>query len=139
MRVCGPGPALRGFTLVECAVACAVVAVLVTVAMPAYRSHELRAGRLDAVDAITRVQVAQEQYRSAHGMYAQDLTLLSGVAVNSRQGRYALSLQTRQAESYAVVATAQGAQSRDSACAALTLSVARGFPQEGPSAACWNR
>jgi type IV pilus assembly protein PilE len=129
----------RGFTLVECAVACAVVGLTATLALPAYRSHELRAGRLDAVDSITRIQVAQEQHRAAHGLYAQDLSALLGVGSTSRQGRYALRLTHSDAESYAVVATAQGAQLKDSACATLTLQVVRGFPQEGPSASCWNR
>jgi type IV pilus assembly protein PilE len=129
----------RGFTLVECAVACAVVGLLATLALPAYRGHELRAGRLDAVDSITRVQAAQEQHRAAHGMYAQDLAALLGVAATSRQGRYVLSLTRSTAESYHVVATAQGPQVKDSACPTLTLQVARGFPQEGPSPSCWSR
>jgi type IV pilus assembly protein PilE len=123
----------RGFSLAECLVACAVVG--------------LRAGRLDAVDALTRLQVAQEQHRAAHGRYATQLQALVGTAAHSRQGLYTLALAANVTneyasgggEAYAAVATAQGSQSRDTACAALTLSVQHGFAEAGPSVRCWNR
>ena len=59
-------PAGRGFTLVECAVVCAIVGILGAVALPSLRGHELRSARIDAVDALTRLQAAQEQHRLAH-------------------------------------------------------------------------
>ena len=49
-----------GFTLVELAVVCAIAGVLAAVALPSYQSHLLRAGRADAVDALTRLQMAQD-------------------------------------------------------------------------------
>jgi type IV pilus assembly protein PilE len=137
----------RGFSLAECLVACAVVGLLACLALPSYREQQLRAGRLDAVDALTRLQVAQEQHRAAHGRYATQLQALVGTAAHSRQGLYTLALAANVAneypsgggEAYAAVATAQGSQSRDTACAALTLSVQHGFAEAGPSVRCWNR
>jgi type IV pilus assembly protein PilE len=135
--------AQRGFSLAECLVACAVVGLLACLALPSYREQQLRAGRLDAVDALTRLQVAQEQHRAAHGAYTHNMQALVGTAPHSRQGLYTLKLATGASQegydTYAAVATAQGRQTRDTACAELTLNVRRGFPQEGPNLQCWNR
>ncbi len=128
-----------GFTLVECLVACAVAAVLAAVAWPAWQSHSLRAARLDAVAALTRLQGRQEQYRSLHGLYAAELSVLQGVAPVSDQGRYALALERTGPESYRAVALARGPQTGDHECSALTLEVSLGFATAGPGPQCWNR
>jgi type IV pilus assembly protein PilE len=129
----------RGYTLVEVLVVCAIVGVVATLALTTSRQYTLRAGRLDAVDALTRIQLAQEQFRALHGMYSTELSALRGMAAQSRQGRYSLQLRRTDGESYIATATAQGAQSHDNPCLALTLSVDQGHPQAGPNAACWNR
>jgi type IV pilus assembly protein PilE len=131
--------ASRGFTLVECLAACAVVAVLAAVAWPAWQGHGLRAARLDAVAALTRLQGVQEQYRSLHGLYAADLSVLHGVAAVTDQGRYTLALERTGPESYRATALAQGAQTGDHECSALTLEVSLGFATPGPGPQCWNR
>jgi type IV pilus assembly protein PilE len=128
-----------GFTLVECATVCAVVAVLAAVALPSFQGEARRAARLDAVQALTRLQITQEQYRSAHGLYAGELGALRGVSPVSDQGRYTLSLAVTGPEAYRATAQARGSQARDSHCPVLTLEVAQGFAQFGPNAQCWNR
>ncbi len=128
-----------GFTLVECVIVCAVAGVLAAVALPSYHQHRLRVGRLDAVQALTKVQMAQEQRRGAIGLYAADLASLGGVAATSEQGLYRISVESTGPDSYRASATAQGAQAADSDCATITLGVSLGFPQAGPSPACWDR
>jgi type IV pilus assembly protein PilE len=128
-----------GFTLIETAVVCAVVAVLAAIAWPSLRRHDHRIGRLDAVDALHRVQVAQERYRSAHGLYAADLRALLGTAERSPQGRYAISLALSNPEAYQATAQALGPQAQDTGCATITLQVKLGFAQVGPNAGCWHR
>ncbi|MDP2005058.1 MAG: type IV pilin protein [Rubrivivax sp.] len=129
----------RGFTLVECLGACALAAVLAAVAWPTLRGHGLRAARLDAVQALTRLQSVQEQYRALHGLYAAELSVLRGVSPVSDQGRYMLALERTGPESYRATAQARGAQSRDHECGALTLDVQLGFATAGPGPQCWNR
>jgi type IV pilus assembly protein PilE len=138
MQPCG-APRSPGHTLVECLTVCAVAALLAAAALPSFHAHQLRAGRLDAVDALTRVQAAQEQHRALHGLYAGDFGALRGTAPSSPQGRYDMELTLTGPESYAARATARGAQAGDSGCTTLTLEVASGFPSAGPSDACWNR
>jgi type IV pilus assembly protein PilE len=134
--------ACRGFTLVEVATVCAMVGVLAAVALPGYQGQLRQAGRSDAVAALVRVQQAQEQYRSHHGMYADDFSVLRGASQTvSEQGGYRLQLRRTGGESY--IATAQALpgsrQAGDGDCATLTLEVRLGFAQTGPSTRCWNR
>ena len=131
--------ASRGFTLIECLTVCAVLAVLASLAWPVWRGQDLRAGRLDAVDALTRVQLAQEKFRSAHGLYAGDLSALLGTSARSAQGRYAISLALAGPEAYLATANALGPQAQDPGCATQTLQVRLGFAQPGPDASCWLR
>ena len=134
-----PQPHPRGFTLVEMMVVMLIVVVLASVALPSYRQHGLRNGRLDGVQALMKVQAAQEQHRSAHGLYAGELTALQGTAPISMQGLYALTLQLTGPEAYLARATPRGEQRRDERCPELTLSVQQGFPTEGPAPECWSR
>lgn len=131
--------AAQGFTLLECLMVCAVAAVLAAIAWPSFRGHDYRVGRLDAVEALTRVQVAQERYRSAHGLYAGELRALLGTSERSTQGRYAISLALQGPEAYLATANALGPQSQDPGCATLTLQVRLGFAQVGPHTGCWHR
>ena len=134
----GTQPA-AGFTLVECVMVCAVVAILATLAWPSFRGYDFRAGRLDAVDALTRVQVAQEKYRSAHGLYAGELGAVLGTSARSPQGRYAVSVALDGPEAYRATASALGVQAQDPGCASITLQVRQGFAQTGPHSGCWQR
>lgn len=132
-------PPAAGFTLVEVAVVCAMVGVLTAVALPSYQSHLLRAGRADAVDALTRLQLAQAQYHAAHGLYATELPVLRGVPQpGSAQGLYTLTVSGG-GDSYRATAAAQGRQRKDTDCTVLSVEVAQGFTHLGPSTRCWNR
>jgi type IV pilus assembly protein PilE len=131
--------ATRGFTLVECAVVCAMVGVLASVAWPSWNGHVLRAGRLDGVALLLRVQAEQESFRSHHGRYTADLAALRGLSGRSADGRYTLELVQSSAGRYTATARPVGRQQQDRSCSVLTLHVSEGFAQPGPSAACWNR
>ena len=136
------GPPRPGFTLVEVAAVCAVVGVISALALPSYQGYLLRAGRADAVNALTRVQLAQARFHAAHGLYASELSALRGVPQPlSAQGRYSLALRTQGAEGYRATAAALpgGRQAADTECAVLSVEVAQGFTHIGPAARCWNR
>jgi type IV pilus assembly protein PilE len=126
-----------GFTLVECLIVVAIVAILAGLTLPGLRGPELRIARLDAVQALTRVQGEQENYRTQYGLYSSDLSALRGVQPTSPQGRYTLSLSTSSPETYRAVAQAAGSQQADRDCAAITLDVTLGFATRGPTPACW--
>ena len=132
----------RGLTLVELSVVVALAGVLASVALPAYQSHLTTARRADAVTALTRVQIAQEQHRALHGLYAAELSALRGAGTGrSDGGLYRIELQPDGGDAYRAraVALAGAAQAGDTACPALTLQVQGGLAQAGPSARCWGR
>jgi type IV pilus assembly protein PilE len=137
--VMGQRAAPRGFTLIECAVVCAIVGILGAMALPSYFQHQLRAMRVDAVQALNALQTAQERHRLQHGVYASELAALRGVPATSAGGRYTLNLVRSADEAYRATAQASGVQTRDTECPALTLDVKLGFANTGPTAACWRR
>ena len=137
------GPLLKrrvaGFTLIELMVACTLVALLATLAWPSFRGHDFRIGRLDAVESLTRIQLEQEKYRQAHGLYAAELSALKCLSTHTVQGRYLLNLRLDGPEAYLASAQATGAQAQDPGCATITMQVRQGFAQLGPHAGCWQR
>ena len=134
-----PRPAAHGFSLIEVLIVCVLVAVLAAVALPTFKQRSLRAGRLDAVAALMKLQSTQEQYRSLHGMYAGELSALQGAAPVSAQGLYAIGLERMGPDVFVATASARGQQADDRACQQITLRVNLGFPTEGPAQGCWQR
>jgi type IV pilus assembly protein PilE len=131
-----------GFTLVEMAVVLAVATLLVSLGVPSTLSYLQKSRRSDAVVALTRLQQAQEQFRSHHGVYSVNASALKGAsATRSEGGYYDIELVQVQGQRYQARATARAdaAQARDSDCAQLTLAVTEGLVEFGPSARCWNR
>jgi type IV pilus assembly protein PilE len=131
-----------GFTLVELSVTLAVAAGLLTIAWPSLREPLLRSRRADAVAALTRIQLAQEQYRALHGRYAERLDSLRGAAgPRSAEGLYELELQAAGGQRYEALARprAGSAVDGDARCPVLRLQVDDGRASLAPNARCWNR
>jgi type IV pilus assembly protein PilE len=130
----------RGFTLVEVLVASVVGVLLATMAWPAYRSQLQRAGRTEAIEALQRLQLAQERHRETFGRYAMELAGV-GFAAATEGGRYRLEFTPTGAESYRAEAVARegGPQDGDGDCRTLSIEVRQGFATIGPDGRCWNR
>ncbi len=130
----------RGFTLVEAAIVCAVSGVLVTLAWPAFKPAQLQAGRADAVQALTQLQLAQARHHAVHGLYAYDARALgSAGSPTSPQGLYDVNVDLASAEGYRASATARPGtrQAADGDCVRLTVDVREGFASLGPNPRCW--
>lgn len=130
----------RGLTLVETMVAVAVAGVLASVAVPSYRSAQLRGQRVDATNSLQKLQRDQESYRERHGGYADKLALLPAFASGrSLQGRYRLVLLgSADGLAYTATAIADGAQAADTECAEVTLRIDGALSFQGPDARCWH-
>ena len=63
------------FTITEMLTALVVVVVIAAVAVPMWRTHELRIRRQDAIDALLAVQAAQDEYFGKHARYADEAQL----------------------------------------------------------------
>ena len=115
---------LRGFTLVELMVVLAVTALLATVAYPSFADAVRKSRRADAVQALSRVQQAQERWRANHVAYAASLGA-DGLDLGSTSphGHYGLAVTGHGASSYTVRATALAGspQSADARCRVLQV------------------
>jgi type IV pilus assembly protein PilE len=133
----------RGFTLVELLACLVVVALLTTLALPAWRGAVMRSYRADAAAALYALAAAQERYRLVHGRYADAAAPAPPVGLGlgrSERGWYELRVES--ADDTRFIASARPAtgspQARDPACRLLTINEAgmRGSAP-GPPQQCW--
>lgn len=137
-----------GFTLIELMVVVALVALLLSIAVPGYSAQIRRANRTEAKTALLGVASAQERFLFSFGRYSESLT---GAVGNSRVSGLALADTTKSGDDdnayydmslevepgglgYEVSAFPQGSQTVDD-CGTLRLthSGERGADAEG----CW--
>ncbi|ODU08593.1 MAG: hypothetical protein ABS84_12030 [Rubrivivax sp. SCN 71-131] len=133
-----PDPS-RGLTLIETCVVLAVAAILAAVAWPSQRAQLERARRLDGTLALTRLQIAQEQYRMRHGRYGGELSALG--PARSPEGYYLLAVADAGVDTVTLIARAHpdGPQRGDRECHELSLRLDQGLSDAGPSGRCWSR
>jgi type IV pilus assembly protein PilE len=114
---------VRGFTLLEVMIVVAIVAILVTIAMPAYDSQIRRNNRSAAQQYLQDLANRQEQYRLDARTYAPDATKLGYSATPAAiSPNYTVVVATTGndcagtavvAPAYVITATAQGKQAAD--------------------------
>ena len=141
----------RGFTLAEILTALIVIAVLVALAVPMWRTHQLRVHRADGRAALIAAQAAQDSFFGRHARYASGAQIAApapdglGLEPLSRHGFYRIEMTTSaDGLAYVVTAhaiTAQG-QAADSRCVELSLDQngrRRAVDADGAdrSADCW--
>ncbi len=132
-----------GFTLIELMVTVAVAVILVSIAVPNYRSYVQRANRSDATTALLRIAAAQEKFYIQNNTYTTDLTAAGlGIEVTNN-GYYTLSVAAGAnglTVGYTATATATAGkrQAADSYCQTFTIDE-RGARGSAPSAVdvCW--
>ena len=114
----------RGFTLIELMIAVSVVGILSSVAYPSFEAPIQRTRRVDALVSMMEIQAAQERLRSRATRYGSLAEI--GAADVSPSRHYTLQMTAFSAEGYEVLATATGAQARDTGCRHMKLA-ASGF------------
>ena len=135
-----------GFTLLEALIVLAIAGILAALALPAYRDHVLRAGRLEARQELMEVAADQERHHSRNGRYATDaLPMRAPVTAGrrrlTRSGLYEIEVQACPgnglSDCYIARARPRGRQSGD-ACGMFSLTSDGARSAEGGSGeACW--
>lgn len=130
----------KGFTLIEMMVVVATIAITAVIAISLYTEKIKRGRRIDAVNALLSISLAEERYRSTNTSYGTLAQVWGGVAT-SQEGYYTLAISNVTATSYTITATGTGTQTSDvdpsgTSCATLTLAMSSGTITRTP-AICW--
>jgi type IV pilus assembly protein PilE len=120
----------NGFTIAEILTALIVIAVLVALAVPMWRTHQLRVHRADGRAALIAAQSAQDRFFGTHARYANATESAApapgGLGLNplSQHGFYRVEIRTSpDGLAYAATARAVAAQGEaaDTRCVELSL------------------
>jgi len=128
---------IRGMTLIELLIVLAVVAILLTLALPGYSSHMLRVHRTEAISMLLKASMCQERIYAGHGRYDTNRCM-----PDSEHQRYKIiyTPANTQQQSYIALARPLGPQLADP-CGSLLVDQngARTISGTDISAAkCWN-
>jgi type IV pilus assembly protein PilE len=137
--------------LLELLVTLTLVGVLGSLAYPSYRSHLLRAHRMEAIEALLAVAAAQERFYLAHGRYAAGFAV-DGVAIEpglrldaiTPGRRYQVSIERPEPAQFLAHAAprAGSGQDADRVCARLSIAAdgrrsAQDSTGHDTTATCW--
>lgn len=128
---------LRGFTLIELLVTIAILAIILAIAVPSYRTYVERANRSDGTSTLMVTSQALERCFTRFNAYnAGDCTV--DTDFESEEGWYRITAVINAAD-YTLTATPQGSQAQDTECANFTLTHAgvRGVSGTGSAEDCW--
>jgi type IV pilus assembly protein PilE len=96
-----PTGSKKGLTLIELLVTVAIVAILASIAIPAYTNYLLRARRADAKTALEQLRASQEMFRAERGSYSTVfLQLVTSWGVPNVSGDYAILLNSSTATGF---------------------------------------
>jgi type IV pilus assembly protein PilE len=131
----------RGFNLVELVIVLALVAILVTLALPSWQDALRKSRRSDGMQAITTIHLAQERWRVNNTTYASLAQLGVANPYVSSDAHYSLTVSGTSATGYTITAAPQGDQANDS-CGNFVLTFNAGVITKtagGDDARCWTK
>jgi type IV pilus assembly protein PilE len=138
-----------GFTLAEILTALIVIAVLVALSVPMWRTHQLRVHRADGRAALIAAQTAQDKFFGNNARYASGAEITApapaglGLKPLSEHGFYRIVIKASpDGLAYTATANAARGQDEDSRCVELSLDQngrRRAVDSNGTdrSADCW--
>ena len=143
--------------MIELMIGLAIVAIIVSLAFPAFQGSIRKSRRAVAFAAVSAVQLAQERWRANNATYSSSVAgawPASGLGLTNTTsgGYYTISVASATATGYDVTATAVSGQSQseDGACAVLVArtlignitygaSALAGVLDFSPANRCWAR
>ncbi|MFQ2052336.1 type IV pilin protein [Aeromonas veronii] len=112
----------RGFSLIELMIVIAIVAILGTIAYPAYQQYVLTSHRVEAKSMLLNAANRQETYFMDFNQYASSAADL-GISSASENGLYQLSIAVS-GNTYTLSASAGAAtaQAKDTDCTVFSIN-----------------
>ncbi len=96
----------KGFSLLELMTALVIVSIIMLVARSSYTSYVQKGRRIDAINSILSISLAEERYRSTNSQYGSLTDVWNNVSTTA-EGYYTLAITNISATSYTITATAQ--------------------------------
>ncbi len=127
---------IKGFTLIELLITLVIIAILMSLAFPSYRTWILKSHRTDAMATLSQDQAILERCYAQTFAYNQACASLPAFPQASPLGYYTITLTNQTATTYTLTATATGVQTADTACTTFTLNQAN--QKTATQSACWN-
>ncbi len=127
-----------GFTLIELMVAVVIIAILASVAYPAYQDSVRKGRRVDAKVALMDAAQIMERYFTENMTYATAPATL--IPATSTNGDYAVSLVTNTASSFQLNAVPSSTRQTGDPCGTYTLDGTGNKDVTGGTltkSACW--
>lgn len=133
---------IQGFTLIELLIAMLVMAILVSIAYPAYKAYLMKSRRADAQQTLAQDQLILERCYSQNFSYNAACGALPAFPQASTQGFYSIAITNLGASTYTLTATPVGAQAQDTTCSSMSVNQANVRTASDAGAAaqsvCWN-
>lgn len=127
-------PLQRGFSLIELMIVMVMIAILATVAVPSYSTYMASSRRVEGQAAVLDAASRMERYYSQYHSYTEASLSLLGLASETQNGYYTLSLSNLSANHYTIIATPVATQQGD-ACGTLSINQ---LGQKSPAIkGCW--
>jgi type IV pilus assembly protein PilE len=132
-----------GVSLVELAVAVVVIAIIMAIAIPAWRHHVLRLKSVDATRELRMLALRLAECRNRTGRFTRlddTQTACIGLPYAITEGTYSISGEIS-GDAFLLKAIPRGSQEADSRCAAFTLDHhgQQGVTGSGTVQDCWGR
>lgn len=130
---------MAGFTLTEILVAVAIVAVLATISVPAYKSYMHKVRRSDAHVSLAKFAMAMERQYVMNNTYNATGTVADVFQDTSDEGYYTMTFGTIATTSFVLYASPTGVQVGDTECGTFSLNQlgAKGVDGTENVAHCW--
>lgn len=131
-----------GLTLIEVMITMAIAGILSTIAWPYYDRISKKQFRAEAIVALTEQANAQEVFKNTTGNFTVTPRAVASSPTDgfSSRSKYAITVNIACAAGegdncFKITATAQGDQTNDTGCTAITLDhLGRRLPKE-----CWSQ
>ncbi|HUI61962.1 MAG TPA: type IV pilin protein [Steroidobacteraceae bacterium] len=120
-----PAVVAHGFTLTELLISMTVLAILASIAIPAYQSYSMQANRTDAIKTLTYDRQVLERCYSQNFSYlnvANDCPGAVNIVGPSQAGKYNITVNPWTATSYQLNAAPAGTQTHDTTCTLFTVT-----------------
>lgn len=130
----------HGFHLIEVLVVCAILGILLSIAIPGYTTYSRDAKRAEAKIMLLKYAFALERYYFLQNSYQGATAELLHLPSECGDKQYHLVMEVLSDHQYELRAVPQGAQfERDVECHTFTLNQAgeRGITGKGTVEKCW--